>query len=79
MITKTNEEFNINQGNFEGSFSITFKNKGEFPSYSDLVIKDEDNEDVLRESFDVTEEGLMKLKCIKAILDETIGILEERL
>lgn len=79
MITKTSEEFNINQGDFKGSFSITFKETGEYPSYTDLVIKDDDNEDTLRESFDLTDEGLIKLKSIKAILDEAIGILEERL
>lgn len=75
MINKTNEEFEMKVGDFTARMEFSFNNS----QYMDLIIKDEDNEDTIRQSVYLETDGLNRLKDIQTIINEAVKLLEERI
>jgi hypothetical protein len=80
MNLKTSEEYQIIDSNLVASIDITYVNyKRDYPDYVSVVVKEKEGGEISRFSFDLTSEGIIKLKEFSAILTETLEIVNNKL
>lgn len=81
--TKTDESYKITDGIYSANVDINYRNpllnENKYPDYLDFLIKGEDDEKVMYASFDMTTEGLEKLKQFERVIAEVIVLLESKI